>query len=459
MTKKFFALFLALCMIFSLVACGGSANNGGEVKDNGAQQGDAQKDQGNKDQAANADIEVSLSVQAEKDWKPYYEEAVARVKEKFPKANIEVKEIGAFDHLNTIDSTGADNKDVCDVFALPADRLVDLAGKEVLAALPSEKMAEELGGFADFNAGLGGNFKINNEYLAFPYNIETLICFVNKANAEKKGYKADQAFELTEMKDPQTMLLPLFDAWYGVAVTNSAQIELLGKDKDGKLFSDMVNDFDKLPAEKQDLFKAIYGYWKMNFEQKTPLFDKDAGWSYIDESFKSGNGGVIRLGGPWDTANNVKLANDGKDLEIVPINHMTINGRPLVHWKGGWGLGINSRIEEDANKMLVAEELIKEIVNPKHAEALFKATGKILENVSKDEYMASGLDDTNKKVIAAVLDSYKDAPARPLFKEWGQVWDTWKNAVLSWNAVKPADPAAAYKELQAAFEAMMKNFK
>ena len=109
--------------------------------------------------------------------------------------------------------------------------------------------------------------------------------------------------------------------------------------------------------------------------------------------------------------------------------------------------------------MQIAEELIKEIVNPEFAVDLFEATGKVLENVDTQVYADSDLSDTDKKVIEATITSYQEAPARPLFTEWGSVWDTWKNAILSWNSVKPATVEDAYTELQASFEAMMANFQ
>ena len=65
----------------------------------------------------------------------------------------------------------------------------------------------------------------------------------------------------------------------------------------------------------------------------------------------------------------------------------------------------------------------------------------------------------SKKVIAAVIDSFHVSPGRPLFKEFGPVWDTWQNAVLSWNSVVPANAEEAYGQLKAAFDAMMADLK
>lgn len=403
-----------------------------------------------------------LSVQAEEGWMDYYKAAADRVMEKYPDVKINLIEVGSFDHLDTIDSTDASNPDVADLFAIPADRVYGLVESEVLGAIDAEKLCEEVGGWKDFeayNKGIGGNFKIDDEYFAFPFNIETLINFVNAKNAEEKDIDLEKPIELNDVKDAQTVLLPFFDAWYGVAATNSVGLELLGKDEEGKLFSDLTLEWKDLPEEKQKFIEALYKYWKLNFDENTTLFDPEAGWGYIDDTFKSGNGGVIRLGGPWDTNSISEQAGDGKDLKIYPIDKITINGNPLKHWQGGWGLAINSRIEGDDAKVAIAGKMIAEIVNPEYAVDLFKATGKILENVDPKVYADSDqLEDVEKDVIAAVIESYHQSPARPLFTEWGKVWDTWKNAVLSWNSVKPENAEAAYAELKASFDAMMENF-
>ena len=151
--------------------------------------------------------------------------------------------------------------------------------------------------------------------------------------------------------------------------------------------------------------------------------------------------------------------NDGADLGIYPIGQITVAGQPLRHWQGGWGLAINPRIEEDNDKVELAQLMIAEIVNPDFAVDLFKATGKILENVTADAHAASDLDEVDKLVIAAVIESFEISPGRPLFEQFNPVWDSWKNAVLSWNSVKPADVEAAYNELKASFDAMMVDLK
>lgn len=445
--KKQYKGLLALTMglALALTACGSN-------KDAGSGEGSQDKVMGTDDS-----IEGKISVQVEDAWQDYYQAAADRVKEKYPNAEIEFINTSSFDHLDVLDQTDATNEDVADLFAMPADRLAGLSSKEVLASIDSQKLAGEIGGFENFDEGIGGNFNVDGEYLAFPYNIETLVTFVNKKNAEEAGIDPSKPIELNDVKTPEEVLLPIFDAWYGVALTNSSEIELLGKDDDGKLFSDMTKDYKDLEPEKQATIKAIYDYWKKHNDEGTPLFDNEAGWAYVDDSFTTGNGGIFRLAGAWDTATATEQAGEG-NLEIYPIDQITVAGKPLVHWKGGWGLAINARLEGKDNEMTIAEQMIKEIVNPDYAVDLFKATGKILENVDASVYAESDLSDSDKAVIDATIKSYENAPARPLFEEWGSVWDSWKNAVLSWNSVKPADEEAAYKELQASFKSMMTNF-
>lgn len=227
--KKGIKSIMALSLAFVMAACGGAKDGGKEAADTGKE-------------AANKDASAKLSVQVEEAWLPHYEKAAERVKEKFPNAEIEFKTMGAFDHLDIIDATDASNEDVADLFAIPADRLYGLHGNDILAAIDSKKLAGEIGGWDDFDKGIGGNFNIDGEYFAFPFNIETLITYVNKANAEEKGIDLSKPIEINDVADESTVLLPIFDAWYGVAATNSSGIELLGKKEDGTLYSDFTKE-------------------------------------------------------------------------------------------------------------------------------------------------------------------------------------------------------------------------
>lgn len=341
------------------------------------------------------------------------------------------------------------------MFALPLDRFTDLVSQDVLGAMDAPSMAKQIGGYDDFDKSLGGFFKVDNDYLGFPYNIETLITYVNKANAEKAGIDIEKPIEINDIKDPANVLLPFFDAWFGVAATNSANLSLL-KEDNGKFISDLTKDFKDLDKDQQKLFESLFEYWKKHNEANSPIFSgEDEGWAYIGDEFKTGGNGVIRLGGPWEINDNIEKAGD--DLMIYPINHLTINSKPLSHWQGGWAMAINARIEADKDKKALAENFIIELLRPENAEELFKATGKILPNVSAEEYDKTNLSDTDKTVIKNVIESYNISEPRPIFKEYGKVWDTWKNAILSWNNVKPTSAEDAYKELQASFNSMMEN--
>lgn len=442
--KRKFKVLISLMLVFVMVlsACGKKVDN--SDKPNSGEKPEVKT------------LKGTISLQVEDGWKAYYEKVVEKITKENPEAKIELKVKSSFDHLDLLKNTDATNPDFADVFALPADKMTELAENQVLAKLDAEKLAEEVGGFADFKNGLGGLLKYGNEYVAFPYNIETLITFVNKANAKTLGLDETKPFELNDIKTPEAIQLPIFNAWFGVAATNSAKIDLLKKEADGKLSTLFSKKFAELSSDEKALFESLYTYWKKNLDASTPLFDKDAAWGYIDEQFKTGGKSVIRLEGPWATASMVEKA--GENLEIYPINHITVSGKPLAHWQGGWGLGINSRIEEDADKMNLAKEVIKEIVNPKNAIELFKATGKVLENVPVEVYEKSDLKEIDKKVIKNVVESYKVSPPRPLFKEYSSVWGSWETAILSWNNVKPETAEKAYEIVKASFDAMMANF-
>jgi arabinogalactan oligomer/maltooligosaccharide transport system substrate-binding protein len=402
-------------------------------------------------------LKGTISVQAEEGWKSYYDAAIARFKADNPDAVVNLIVKPSFDHLDALDKTDVTNKDVADVFAIPADRIYGLSKNEALAPIDAKAIADKVGGFADYDKGLGGNFKIDGDYLAFPMNIETLIAFVNTKNAAAANVDT-KAIEISDAKVGE-VLIPAFNAWYGVALLNSADIELLGKDASGKLFSDMTKEWADLGADKQAVITEIFNYWKTYTEGgASVMWDKDAAWGHMDTEFTTGGKAIARIEGPWDTSKLSGLASAGADLKIAPIGTVTLNGKPLTHWKGGWGLAINARNDGNADQMALAEAFIAELMNPKYAVDFFKATGKIMENVPAATYSASDLSATDKLVIENVLASYADAPARPLFTEWGQVWDTWQNSLLSWSAVKPANAEAAYKEIKAAFDAMMLNF-
>lgn len=165
-------------------------------------------------------LKGSIVVQAEDTWQPYYEAAIKRVKEKNPDADIQLKVIGSFDHLDIIDKTDATNKDVADVFALPLDKMESLNSKSVLASFDAKALADKIGGFKDFDNGLGGQLKKDGSYVAFPMNIETLAVGLNKKNAAAQGIDVTKDIDLATLS-PDVAMVPVFNAWYAVAITNA----------------------------------------------------------------------------------------------------------------------------------------------------------------------------------------------------------------------------------------------
>ena len=431
--KKLLVTLLVAATTLNFAACG---SKGGD------------KNTGSTDSKENT---ATISVQVEESWVPYYETVKENVLKEYPKANIEFKVTGSFDHLGVIDSTDPTNKDIADVFAIPADRLYGLAKNDVLAAMPAEEMANEVGGFTNFKEGLGGNFNVDGDYLAFPYNIETLVGYVNVENAKAAGIDTTKEIEFTDLAYNQK-LTTVHDAWYGVSFANAEKFDFLSKE----LKSDGTKEWADLTDDQKKWFEGLFNYWKDHKDNNTSLWDKDAAGGYIDEQFKTGGTDVIKIDGPWATSSVSELVGSADNLEVIPLNQITFNGQPLQHWKGGWGLAINARCEENADQMELAEAFIKEVVNPANAKALFESTGKVLENATAADY--EGIDALEKKVIEATYAGYEQAINRPLFSEYDKVWSTWQNALLSWSAKNPANAEEAYKEVKASFDAMMTNF-
>lgn len=446
--KKITSLLLALSLSLSVAACGTKAPVVTETPTETPVETPGETEA----------LTGEITVQVEASWRPYYEAAVARFKTANPDAKVTLIESKAVDMLDVLDKTDPSNVDVADVFAIPADRVYGMAENESLAPIDATALATKIGGYKNFDEGLGGNFNIDGDYLAFPMNIETLIAFANTKNAAAAGVDLTKPVELTTVKT-NDIAIPAFNAWYGVAILNSAEIELLGKKDDGTLFSDFTAEWKDFPAEKQATFTALFNYWKGIQDAGTGMWDATTAWGTMDTDFTSGGKTSLRIEGPWDNSKMLGLAADGADLEVLPIGSITVAGKPLKHWKGGWGLAVNARNDGDEAKMALSEAFIAELMNTEFATDFWKTLGKIMPNVEADVYLNSDLTDTDKAVIKNVLASYADAPARPLFTEWGSVWDTWQNSVLSWSSVKPATAEAAYTEVKAAFDAMMLTIK
>lgn len=457
-TSVLLALLLAFVMVLS--ACGQKTT--GDKKDE--PKAEETKDGEKKDDAKTADnapLKGEITVQAEKTWMEFYQAAADKLMKENPDAKIKLKEIGSFDHLDTITNTDANNPDVADVFALPSDRFSELLKNDVLSPLNAQAIADKATGFKSLDESMASIFKDGEDYFAFPFNIETLFAYVNVNNAKEAGLDLEKTtFDIAKPANEKEILIPVPDAWYAVALNNSVGMNLLNKAEDGKLSSDYTTEYDKLDADKKAMFDALFSYWKLNNDKGTSLMaDADTRNAYVTETFKDGNGGIVRLDGPW-AAEGLRSDIEKGSIDVYPINKIQIAGKDLVHWQGGWCLAINSRLEKDADKIALAEAFIAELLKPETAPQLYLATGKILENADLKIYEDSkDLTDFDKKLIKTCIESYSASVGRPIYTEYGQVWKTWENSILSWSNSKPADAKTAYGEVKAAFDSMMQNFQ
>ena len=76
--KKLLVTLLVAATSLNFVACGSSNS------------GDSNKGEQNNTATSNSDEKVTLKVQAEKDWIPYYEKVRDTIVEKYPNATIEL---------------------------------------------------------------------------------------------------------------------------------------------------------------------------------------------------------------------------------------------------------------------------------------------------------------------------------------------------------------------------------
>lgn len=453
--KKILVIVLALALLFSLAAC-----KTDEVQTVAPEENNDEPMETTEEEPMEEKDPVTVTVQAETDWLAYYEAVKAAVEADYPHITVEIVEIGSFDHLDSLDNTSATNEDIADVFAAPADRLYGLNDNAQIAYLPAQEIAANIGGWDDYDAGLGGAFKIDGNYVGIPMNIETLLFFANTANAADAGVDLTMPIELNDLTDDD-LLVAYFNAWFGVAFTNAAGFELLGMNEDGTLFSDATKAWDELNENQQALFNHLYDYWMYHQtagEGGVPdtAWDSSNIWATMETQIASTGTSSLLLEGPWNATKFKEIAGD--DFDMIPLNQVTLNGQEVAHWKGGWALVVNVRNEGDAAKMEAAQMVIEEILNPENAISFYMETGKIMEHVPASVYAeAAELDDADKAVIVTVLEGYAGAPARPLFSEWGNVWGTWEGALLSWSTAgsEPASAQEAYEIVKAAFDSMM----
>ncbi len=406
---------------------------------------------------------ISMAIDGESEAEVEYWEGIRdEVLEEHPDAEIELIEMDLMDHLEVIDDTDPTNEDVADVIPFPDDRVHGLDANNALAPVDAEAMADSVDGYdqTDFEEGISDMMEIDGEHLGFPFDIETMILFANKENAEEADLdlEADAPFEFTEDFEYEDMLANLTDAWFAIPFLNSADMEYLTQEDDGTVDSVLAQDFEDLTEEQQGVFEALYSYWEEHHEAGTPLWDQDAAPGYIDDNFATGEGTSIVLEGPWSTPDMLDIAGDPDNLEILPTTDVEVNGEPLVHFQSGWGLGINARLETEEEEMQLAKEFILHAADPDNAVEYFESTGDILETAEPETYQDAGLTTAEEDTIEAVYDSFEEAPTYQPSPEWDQVWDTWTNALLAWESEEPDSVEEAYEEVQASFEAMLAGF-
>lgn len=400
-------------------------------------------------------INATITVQVEPSWWSYYYEARDRVLQIYPRADIRFVETGMFDHLDVLDATGSYNQDVADVFTFPYDRYHNLRAYSALAQVDGDSYNVISDGKYSTENGMMKALSEEGDHYAYPFSIETLMVFANEANAGAQNVNLNGAIELTD--HIKNVTIPMFNAWFGIPAMNAADIALLEKDASGNLYSDMTRDYGTLSQDEKKVFEGIYDYWKFYNDYNDDMFDTSNAWGFMENQFTEGKPGVIRLEGPWASSYIGNGMSDPDNLRILPINQLEINGIPIKHWRFGSMLGFNARIEGDKEKQILAEAMVMELINPEYAVDFFQVTGRILESADPARYQVNGIDSRDSEMIAALAASYELAAYRPVFVEWGKVWQAWESGVLSWNSIQPGSAEEAYGLIQNAFIEMMND--
>lgn len=451
--KRKITLFLILSLLITSLAACKDPNKNSEIN-NGSNDEVIEDDEGKKDN--NKDEKITITVQVEKEWREYYEKAADRVKDRYPNANIEFIEKSTVEHIELLDNINPEDEKVADLFTLPLERLYDMEKKYVLGQLDAKSIAENLNISDHYDKGLGAQFKVDDRYMAFPMNIKTLLNFVNTKNAQANDIDTVKDIEFTELSN-EDILIPLFDIWYGISFMNATNIELLTKVEPYEFYSDMTRYFSELSVDEEETFRAIFNYWYYSQKEDSKLFSKDEYMDFMDTSFKTGGNTSLRPGSIKSKKHLSKLAEG--EINILPIEKLVVMGNPLLQWKDGDGLAINTRIKDDNDKKEITKAMIEEIVNRDYALEFFKETGKILENMDLETYINSDLNERDKKLIKVSYKSYEDAEKRPASKEWEKVSATWEKAILSWNTLNPQTVEEAYEILQYEFKDMINSIK
>ncbi len=441
--KKRIGILLVLILILGVLPACSSKDKKIEVED---EQKEEIKEEPNEAEDSNLEDENIVRVQIEEEWESYYKDAAKRVKKKQPDAKIIFIKKDRDEYIDSLEKGDLSDENTADLFTLPWNKINLLSEKNILAELNARSIAE--------NLNINKNY---DEKLVFPMNINTILNFTNIDNSETNSINYLSGIEFTELSN-QDILIALFKFDYGVSFMNGANINLLGKTETEEYSSDLTKDFSELSANQQEIFNAIYNYWYYSKKEKSLLFDEDKYLNYMDLSFEKGGGTSILVNKMTERKRLEDLVGQ-ENLDILPLESIVVMGNNIVQYKDGDALAINKRIEEDENKMTIAELMIEEIVNPQYAVEFFKGTGKILENTNLDEFLDSDLEDRDKDFIGLVYRSYEDALEIPKNLQIEEISESWESGILSWNSLEPANVEEAYKILQDEFKSMIEKFK
>lgn len=383
-------------------------------------------------------INASIIVQCEEEWKPYYNRIKERIESSYPDSSVEIVVEESMNYIAKVIDTSNGELAKADVYSVPLASMESLYGVGALAKMNASFVSSNIG--STVTGGLKESMIFNGDYYGYTMGIECDVAYINLDSAEYNDFDFSESVEITLM-DENTALLPLYEKeisnrlLIGIGESLYQPIEQVEGEKRKEI------EYDELNSESQRFISAIHNYWTMY--SGTSLWSKGEVKGYTEDQFNGSNGSIIKIGSSASDKSGLKSTDT---IEAIPLERVKFDGNDFVNWQDGWAYVLNSKIEDDESKRLLAEMFVSELLNPANAAQFYLFTGKIMENATIDDFIA--IQSFDASVISAVLTSFPNAKAYGSDKIDEQRLLDWEEALLTWEIEQPRNFDKAYELLE-----------
>ncbi|WHQ37349.1 hypothetical protein [Spiroplasma sp. SV19] len=404
------------------------------------------------------DKTYTIQVQAEKEWRPFYEKAAKVINTKLAadksKFKIEIKEIGTFDELGLFDKLPFTDSNLTDVFALPFDRFTSYVSENKLADMSTVSIGEfdeRLGGDVDKDVATASDGKKYGVTL----NIESLITVYNKTKLGQDLVKNLEDMTAKNVAEKRPVYnATLGDLWYGSLLYNTLAtkglvnvVEENNQIKSVETVFDYNNDdFKKVATSSYDFAQTLpesmfnvatrwvggKGLYDAVLDGKTDWFIAGP-WDY---SKKDASGRILKTAGfsDEDTVFGMKR----KDIAFESIDNYRVNNKQWKHFKGGFTLSMNNRLDRQQAKIQsagktkkeVATLFIQEILGETYAYDWYKYAGKITpykNGLAALLAEAKKEDQLIESFVESIINGYANSTSRPIHSIFNGFWGVYED--------------------------------